>query len=95
MTDALIIDEKAKQIYEAHREEWEKLYGGEIIAINVEENNFASVGEYIGEVDLEARKRRPGHRFFMRRVGKNPAVIHNYAKNAIARENVKRCKRRI
>jgi len=75
MTDASIIDEKAKQIYETHREEWEKLYSGKIIAIDVEENNLASVGENIGNVDLEARKKRPGHRLFMRRVGRNPATV--------------------
>ncbi len=75
MTDASIIDEKAKQIYETHREEWEKLYSGKIIAIDIEENNLVSVGEHIGDVDLEARKKRPGHRLFMRRVGKNPATI--------------------
>jgi hypothetical protein len=81
MTDALIIDEKARHIYDAHREEWEKLYSGKIIAIDVEENNLASVGEHIGDVDIEARKKRPGHRLFMRRVGKNPAVVRlrNYA----------------
>lgn len=75
MTDASMIDEKAKQIYENHREEWEKLYSGKIIAIDVEENNLASVGENIGIVDLEARKKRPGHRLFMRRVGRNPATV--------------------
>ncbi len=75
MTDASIIDEKARQIYESHREEWENLYNGKIIAIDVEENNIASVGERIGDVDLEARKKRPGHRLFMRRVGRNPATI--------------------
>ena len=75
MTEASIIDEKAKQIYETHREEWEKLYSGKIIAIDVEENNLASVGENIGNVDLEARKKRPGHRLFMRRVGRNPATV--------------------
>jgi hypothetical protein len=75
MMEANIIDEKARQIYEAHREDWEKLYKGKIIAIDVEDNNIASVGEHIRDVDLEARKKRPGHRLFMRRVGKNPAVV--------------------
>ena len=75
MTDASIIDEKAKQIYETHREEWEKLYSGKIIAIDIEENNLVSVGEHIGIVDLEARKKRPGHRLFIRRVGRNPAAV--------------------
>ncbi len=81
MAEASIIDEKARQIYEAHREDWEKLYNGKIIAIDIEDNNIASIGEHIGDVDLEARKKRPGHRLFMRRVGKNPAVVRlrNYA----------------
>ncbi len=57
MTDASIIDEKAKHIYETHREEWEKLYTGKIIAIDIEENDLAAVGECIGDVDLDARKK--------------------------------------
>ena len=75
MTDANIIDEKARHIYETHKEEWEKLYSGKIIAIDIEESNLVSVGEHISDVDLEARKKRPGHRLFMRRVGKNPATV--------------------
>ena len=81
MTDASIIDEKARHIYEAHRKEWEKQYTGKIIAIDIEENNLASVGERISDVDLDARKKRPGHRLFVRRVGKNPATarLRKYA----------------
>jgi hypothetical protein len=75
MTYASIIDEKARYIYEVHREEWENLYIGKIIAIDIEENDLASVGERIGDVDFDARKKRPGHRLFMRRVGKNPATV--------------------
>lgn len=67
-------DEKAKSIYEAHKAEWEKLYNGKIIAIDIDSNDFVSVGENISDVDLEARRKRPGHQIFMRRVGKNPAV---------------------
>ena len=67
-------DEKAKRIYEAHKNEWERLYNGKIIAIDIDASDFVSVGENIGDVDLEARRERPGHRIFMRRVGKNPAV---------------------
>jgi len=67
-------DEKAKSIYEAHKEEWEKLYNGKIIAIDIDANDLASIGENISDVDLEARRERPGHQIFMRRVGKNPAV---------------------
>jgi hypothetical protein len=75
MTDASIIDEKAKNVYETNREEWEKLYMGKIIAIDIEENDLVAVGEHIGDVDLDARKKRPDHRLFMRRVGKNPATV--------------------
>ncbi|NJD51260.1 MAG: hypothetical protein FIB07_00135 [Candidatus Methanoperedens sp.] len=48
---------------------------GKIIAVDIEENNLVSVGEHISDVDLEARKKRPSHRLFMRRVGKNPATV--------------------
>jgi len=75
MTEASTIDEKARHIYETHRKEWEKLYSGKIIAIDIEENNLVSVGERISDVDFEARKKRPGHRLFMRRVGKNSATV--------------------
>lgn len=78
-----IFDEKAKRIYEAHKEEWEKLYNGKIIAIDIDANDFVSVGENIGDVDLEARKERPGHRIFMRRVGKNPAVARLRNRNYV------------
>ncbi len=83
MTEPDIFDEKAKQIYESHRAEWEKLYNGKVIAIDIDDNDLASVGEHISDVDLEARRKRPGHRIFMRRVGKNPSIARlrnrNYA----------------
>ncbi len=83
MTEPSIIDEKAKQIYESYREEWEKLYYGKIIAIDIDDNNLVAVGEYASKVGLEARTKRPSHRIFMRRVGKNPSVVRlrnrNYA----------------
>jgi hypothetical protein len=75
MTGASIIDEKARHIYEAHREEWEKLYMGKIIAIDIEENDLAAVVERIEDVDIDARKKRQGHRLFMRRAGKNSATV--------------------
>lgn len=83
MLDPDKFDEKAKRIYETHKEEWEKLYNGKIIAIGIDANDFASLGDFLKDVDLEARKKRPGHQIFMRRVGKNPAVFRlrnrNYA----------------
>jgi len=45
--------------------------------------DLVSVGENIGDVDLEAKRERPGHQIFMRRVGKNSATSRlrnrNYA----------------
>lgn len=83
MPDCNTIDIKAKHIYEAHKEEWEKLYNGKIIAIDIDADDFVSVGDHLREVSLQARKERPGHRFFVRRVGKNSAVARlrnrNYA----------------
>lgn len=83
MQDFDKLDEKAKNIYEAHKEEWERLYDGKIIAIDIDTNDLVSVGDHLRDVSLDARKERPGHRFFVRRVGKNPAVARlrnrNYA----------------
>ena len=70
-----IIDEKAKHIYESHMDEWEKLYMGKIIAIDIDENDLATVGDNVSTVGQVARTKRPGHRIFMRRVGKNPSVV--------------------
>lgn len=56
MLDANKFDEKANRIYEAHKEEWEKLYDKKIIAIDIDANDFASVGDSLRDVGLEARK---------------------------------------
>jgi hypothetical protein len=74
MADTNNFDEKAKQIYESHIEEWEKLYLGKIIAIDIDENNLAAVGDNLNKVGLEVRTRLPGHRIFLRKVGKNSSV---------------------
>jgi hypothetical protein len=83
MLEPYIFDEKAKSIYEAHKDEWEKLYNGKIIAIDIDANDLVSVGENIGDVYLEARRERPGHQIFMRRVGNNSVTSRlrnrNYA----------------
>ncbi|HEY3361086.1 MAG TPA: hypothetical protein VGK06_04450 [Methanosarcina sp.] len=83
MSDPNKFDIEAKHIYEVHKEEWEKLYNGKIIAIDVDANDLVSVGDHLKDVSLKARKERPGHRFFVRRVGKNPSVARlrnrNYA----------------
>jgi len=81
MIEPGIFDEKADQIYESHREEWEKLYNGKIIAIDIDANDLVSVGEHVNEVGLEAKKKRPGHHIFMRRVGKNPSVVRLRIRN--------------
>jgi hypothetical protein len=75
MLDANKFNEKANSIYEAHKEEWGKLYDKKIIAIDIDANDFASVGDSLRDVGLEARKKRPGHHFFVRRVGKNPVAL--------------------
>ena len=74
MADTNNFDEKAKQIYESHMEEWEKLYLGKIIAIDIDDKNLVAVGENLSKVGLEAKTRLPGHRIFLRKVGKNPCV---------------------
>lgn len=81
MLEAREFGEKAKRIYEAHKEEWEKLYDGKVIAIDIDVGDFVSVGDQAQDVGLKARKERPGHRIYMRRVGKNPAALRFRNKN--------------
>jgi hypothetical protein len=49
--------------------------------------NWRLLKRIIGDVYLDARKKRPGHQIFMRRVGKNPAIARlrnrNYAEKNI------------
>jgi hypothetical protein len=75
MLEPNVFDEKAKCIYESHKEEWETLYSGKVIAIDIDANDLVPVGESIEEVDLKARNERPGHQIFVRKVGKNPATL--------------------
>ncbi len=83
MSDSNKFDVEAKHIYEAHKEEWERLYNGKIIAIDVDANDLVSVGDHLKDVSLKARKERPGHRFFVRRVGKNPSVARLRNRNYV------------
>lgn len=75
MSLADMIDKKANQIYDAHKEEWEKLYYGKIIAIDIDICDMVAVGDDPRKVGLEARKKQKKHHIFMRRVGKNPEVM--------------------
>ncbi|NOR48980.1 MAG: hypothetical protein GQ533_13225 [Methanosarcinaceae archaeon] len=74
MNEINILDEKAKHIYESHKDEWEKLYLGKIIAIDIDENDIATVGDDVSTVGRVVRRERPGHQIFMRKVGKNPSI---------------------
>ena len=69
-----ILDEKANHIYESHKDEWEKMYFGKIIAIDIDENDLATVGDDVSTVGRVVRRERPGHQIFMRRVGKNSSI---------------------
>ena len=75
MDEPDIIDKKANQIYDSYRDEWERLYTDMIIAIDIDNQDLVSVGKNVDEVGLKARTTRPGHRIFMRRVGKNPSIV--------------------
>ena len=83
MRESDIIDEKAKQIYESHRDEWEKLYFGKVIAIDIDKSDLVTVGDDVSTVGRVVRTKRPGHRIFMRRVGKNPSVVQLRNRNYV------------
>jgi len=83
MSEINIIDEKAKHIYESHKDKWEKLYFGKIIAIDIDENDLATVGDDAATVGQTVKRERPGHRIFMRRVGKNPSIARLWNRNYV------------
>lgn len=83
MSEINIIDEKAKHIYESHKDKWEKLYFGKIIAIDIDENDLATVGDDATTVGQTVKRERPGHRIFMRRVGKNPSIARLWNRNYV------------
>ena len=53
MSEINIIDEKAKHIYESHKDKWEKLYFGKIIAIDIDENIRATLTKRLARKKLD------------------------------------------
>ena len=83
MTEPDIFDNKANHIYESYRKEWERLYSGMIIAIDIDNADMVSVRKNINKVGLKARIKRPGHRIFMCQVGKNLSIVWLHHRNYI------------
>lgn len=61
--------EKGERIYNKYKSEWEKLYYEKIIAIEVEEEKIAGVGDNLNEAYFNAIKTSPNKVYYFRKVG--------------------------
>lgn len=66
---------RADALYERLREQLEREYPEEIIAIEPDSGDYF-VGKDRREAEKKARAKHPDKVFFRRRIGANPAVIH-------------------
>lgn len=66
---------RADALYEKLREQLEKEYPEEIVAIEPDSGDYF-VGEDRREAEKKARAKYPDKILFRRRIGPNPAVIH-------------------
>lgn len=70
--------EKGEQIYKRNKEKWEREYGGKIVAIEVDKEKIAGVGDGLEEAWKHAREKYPGSKFYFRKVGSCAATSHLY-----------------
>ncbi|RJS75593.1 hypothetical protein CW714_00190 [Methanophagales archaeon] len=67
---------RGEEVYQRKKEEWERLYLEKIIAIEVEKEDLAGVGEY------------PGSKFFFRKVGPCRAAGYLFSLKAIVGRDI-------
>jgi hypothetical protein len=65
-----------EEIYQKKRNEWETLYPGKIVAIDVQDGEIAGIGIDLDEVYEKAVKKRPKSVFYFRKVGTCPAPTY-------------------
>jgi len=69
---------KGEEIYEKNRERLEKAYLGKIVAIEIDSGTVAGVGDTLDEAYEKASKKRPGKKFYFRKVGPCAATSYLY-----------------
>lgn len=67
--------EKAKEIYNSHKEEWESSHSGKYVVIEVNSGRFY-LGTTKDEAMIQARKDFPKILLFTRRIGELEKVSH-------------------
>ena len=69
---------KGEEIYEENKEKLEKAYLGKIVAIEIESGTVAGVGDTLDEAYEKASRKRPGKKFYFRKVGPCAATSYLY-----------------
>lgn len=72
--DAVEMDRQAEELYKLYKEKLEAEHQGKIVMLDVDQEDVAAIAETPKEASSKALRLRPGHRFFMRRIGESPAV---------------------
>ncbi len=73
--EATTIDRQAEEIYNTHKSDLESKYYGKIVVLDINQEDIAAIGDTPQEASSKAQRLRPRHRFFMRRIGKSPAIM--------------------
>ena len=79
---------RGEEVYQRKKEEWERLYLEKIIAIEVEKEDLAGVGDNIDEVCDKALNKYPGSKFFFRKVGPCRAAGYLFSLKAIVGRDI-------
>lgn len=72
--NAIEMDRHAEEIYNLYKEKLEAEHHGKIVMLDVDAGDVAAIADTRREASSRALRLRPGHRFFMRRIGESPAV---------------------
>ena len=69
---------KGEEIYEKNKRKLEKTHLGKIVAIEIESEDVAGIGENLDEAYEKASRKRPGKKFYFRKVGPCAATSYLY-----------------
>lgn len=66
------IASRGEEVYRKLRSELEKNYMGMVVAIDIEKEEMAGIGDDINEAYKAASKKYPNRSFYFRKVGEEP-----------------------
>ncbi len=68
------LDGLGERIYEKKRADWEKVFHGKVIAIEMGSEQLAGIGDTVDDAYRDAAGKYPDGRFYFRRVGEEKAA---------------------